>query len=207
MTLLTQQVSLAERRSRLAACSSSGRFYRRRDLHDEFGGQQQGGIVTPASTPIILLITGEAGLGYGYNDKEVPDGTFVYYGEGQTGPMSFVRGNRAIRDHAESGRDVHLLGGVTSQLLLLRVDPLLVAQVATAKAPGLRKKHRRGLPDRQQDRRCRMVHELCRRCHRCARPCDPSPESRGQPLWLSPCSTPAPSPDRRRRREQCALIE
>ena len=85
-----------------------GKVYRRRDLHGEFGGQQQGGIVTPTSTPIILLITGEAGLGYGYNDEELPDGTFVYYGEGQIGPMSFVRGNRAIRDHAQAGRDLHL---------------------------------------------------------------------------------------------------
>ncbi len=85
-----------------------GKVYRRRDLHGELGGQRQGGIVTPVSTPIILLITGEAGLGYGYNDEELADGTFVYYGEGQVGPMSFVRGNRAIRDHAAEGRDLHL---------------------------------------------------------------------------------------------------
>jgi 5-methylcytosine-specific restriction protein A len=38
-----------------------GKVYRRRDLHASFGGQQQGGIVTPAEHPIILLITGEAG--------------------------------------------------------------------------------------------------------------------------------------------------
>jgi hypothetical protein len=29
-----------------------GKVYRRRDLHNEFGGQQQGGIVTSKSTPI-----------------------------------------------------------------------------------------------------------------------------------------------------------
>jgi 5-methylcytosine-specific restriction enzyme A len=85
-----------------------GKVYRRRDLHGEFGGQRQGGIVTPISTPIILLITGKAGLGYGYNDEELQDGTFVYYGEGQIGPMRFVRGNRAVRDHAQDGRDLHL---------------------------------------------------------------------------------------------------
>jgi 5-methylcytosine-specific restriction protein A len=85
-----------------------GKVYRRRDLHDQFGGQQQGGIVTPVSTPIIILITGDAGLSYGYNDEEHADGTFVYYGEGQSGPMRFVRGNRAIRDHAQDGRDLHL---------------------------------------------------------------------------------------------------
>jgi 5-methylcytosine-specific restriction protein A len=85
-----------------------GKVYRRRELHHQFGGQQQGGIVTPVSTPIIILITGEAGLSYGYNDEDLADGTFVYFGEGQTGPMRFVRGNRAIRDHAQDGRDLHL---------------------------------------------------------------------------------------------------
>jgi 5-methylcytosine-specific restriction enzyme A len=85
-----------------------GKVYRRRDLHEEYGGQQQGGIVTPTSTPVILLITGDAGLGFGYNDEARPDGSYIYYGEGQSGPMTFVRGNRAIRDHAADGRDLHL---------------------------------------------------------------------------------------------------
>lgn len=85
-----------------------GKVYRRRELHQQFGGQEQGGIVTPISTPIIILITGEEGLRYGYNDEEHADGTFVYFGEGRTGPMRFVSGNRAIRDHALDGRDLHL---------------------------------------------------------------------------------------------------
>jgi 5-methylcytosine-specific restriction enzyme A len=90
---------------RLAACSSSARSTGAATCTASL---EQGGIVTPASMPIALLITGEAGLGYGYNDKELPDGTFVYHGEGQIGSMSFVRGNRAIRDHAQEGRDLHL---------------------------------------------------------------------------------------------------
>jgi 5-methylcytosine-specific restriction protein A len=85
-----------------------GKVYRRRDLHNRFGGQQQGGIVTPVAHPLIFLITGEIGLGYGYNDEAHDDGSFLYYGEGQSGPMTFVRGNRAIRDHASKGRDLHL---------------------------------------------------------------------------------------------------
>src|SRR5829696_4057435 len=31
-----------------------------------------------------------------------------YTGEGQEGDMDFVRGNRAIRDHALDGKDLHL---------------------------------------------------------------------------------------------------
>jgi 5-methylcytosine-specific restriction protein A len=85
-----------------------GKVYRRRDLHDEYGGQRQGGIVTPTSAPVIFLITGDAGLGFGYHDEARADGSYIYYGEGQSGPMTFVRGNRAIRDHAADGRDLHM---------------------------------------------------------------------------------------------------
>ena len=85
-----------------------GKVYRRRDLHDEFGGQRQGGIVTPAGRPFIFLITGEGGEDFGYRDEQRPDGSFVYYGEGQEGPMEFVRGNLAVRDHAAAGRDLYI---------------------------------------------------------------------------------------------------
>jgi 5-methylcytosine-specific restriction protein A len=44
-----------------------GRVYnRRRDIHARFGGQQQGGIITPAQHPLVIVITGEAGLDHGY---------------------------------------------------------------------------------------------------------------------------------------------
>ncbi len=42
--------------------------YRRRDLHDQLGGQRQGGISTPADQSIILLFTGNSGEQYGYSD-------------------------------------------------------------------------------------------------------------------------------------------
>src|SRR4051794_25908067 len=85
-----------------------GKVYRRRDLHEEFGGQRQGGIVTPAGRPFIFLVTGEGGEDFGYRDEHRADGSFIYYGEGQEGPMEFVRGNQAVRDHAATGRDLHL---------------------------------------------------------------------------------------------------
>jgi 5-methylcytosine-specific restriction protein A len=85
-----------------------GHTYRRRDLHERFGGQQQGGIVTPSGHPLILVITGEAGSAYGYDDGWESDGTFRYSGEGQVGDMQFVRGNAAIRDHAANSRELHL---------------------------------------------------------------------------------------------------
>ncbi|MSQ23395.1 MAG: HNH endonuclease [Chloroflexi bacterium] len=85
-----------------------GKVYRRRDLHEAYGGQQQGGISTPNRHPIILLITGETGGLYGYKDGWDEDGTFRYTGEGQLGDMQFVRGNAAIRDHGSNGKELHL---------------------------------------------------------------------------------------------------
>jgi 5-methylcytosine-specific restriction protein A len=85
-----------------------GHIYRRRDLHDRFGGQRQGGISTPKDHPLIFLFTGESGEQYGYHDGWEPNGTFRYFGEGQVGDMRFVAGNRAIRDHAQSGKDLHV---------------------------------------------------------------------------------------------------
>lgn len=85
-----------------------GRTYnRRKDIHGKFGGQQQGGISTPKG-PSVLLFTGQQGTTYGYHDHMLPDGTFEYTGEGQAGHMEFVRGNKAIRDHAKDGKDLLL---------------------------------------------------------------------------------------------------
>jgi len=83
---------------------SPGQMYRRRELHEKFGGQRQGGISTPAKAPFILLITGESGKQHGYSDEWTNDGTFLYTGEGQRGEMRFVGGNRAIRDHRKDGK-------------------------------------------------------------------------------------------------------
>jgi hypothetical protein len=78
---------------------SPGQVYRRRELHEKFGGQRQGGISTPAKAPFILLITGDSGKQHGYSDEWTEDGIFLYTGEGQHGDMKFTGGNRAIRDH------------------------------------------------------------------------------------------------------------
>ena len=85
-----------------------GNLYRRRDLHAAFGGQQQGGISTPAAHPIVMLFTGDSGEQHGYADGWSDDGVFRYSGEGQKGDMEFVRGNLAIRDHVQNGKDLHL---------------------------------------------------------------------------------------------------
>jgi 5-methylcytosine-specific restriction protein A len=86
-----------------------GRVYNRRtDIHGRLGGQQQGGIITPARYPIVILVTGEEGLEHGYDDRVRGDGVFEYFGEGQTGDMKLRAGNRAIVDHSALGKDLLL---------------------------------------------------------------------------------------------------
>jgi 5-methylcytosine-specific restriction protein A len=57
---------------------------------------------------VILLFTGSSGRSFGYEDFEDDEGVFHYYGEGQEGPMEFKAGNKAIRDHAEAGKELLL---------------------------------------------------------------------------------------------------
>jgi len=89
-----------------------GHVYRRRDLHDRYGGQRQGGISTPSQYQFIMLVTGESGEQHGYAYDWSADGLFIYTGEGQHGDMAFVRGNAAIRDHIDDGKDLHLFAQV-----------------------------------------------------------------------------------------------
>ncbi|QDU27733.1 hypothetical protein ETAA8_28230 [Anatilimnocola aggregata] len=90
-----------------------GRIYNRTiAIHARFGGQQQGGISTPADYPYVFLFTGESGEQFGYSDGWNKDGVFIYTGEGQKGDMQFVRGNSAIRDHAANGKALHLFASL-----------------------------------------------------------------------------------------------
>jgi 5-methylcytosine-specific restriction protein A len=82
---------------------TQGQIYKRSDIQDRFGGQRQGGISTPANSPIILVFTSTGGEQFGYRD-DWHSGIFYYTGEGQIDDMQFKCGNKAIRDHADDGR-------------------------------------------------------------------------------------------------------
>lgn len=79
-------------------------YNRRQEIHDPFGGQRQGGISTPASSPYVFLFTGEAGEQHGYHDFWDDENNLHYYGEGQSGHMQDRAGNRAIREHLKSNK-------------------------------------------------------------------------------------------------------
>lgn len=79
-------------------------YNRRNEIHGRYGGQRQGGISTPQDQPFIILFTGVGGEEHGYLDHWDPQGYFHYFGEGQLGDMSYVRGNAAIRSHRHEGK-------------------------------------------------------------------------------------------------------
>lgn len=77
------------------------------EINGPFGGSRQSGIAASATYPAIFLFTGDSGEQYGYADRW-ENGAFLYTGEGQRGPMTLNRGNRAVAEHAETGRALHL---------------------------------------------------------------------------------------------------
>lgn len=89
-----------------------GKIYIRRVIHEQYGGQRQGGISTPKNFPYIFLFSAKKGEDFGYHDGDQEDGLYRYFGEGVFGDMQFVRGNRAIRDHVKDSKKLLLFRGL-----------------------------------------------------------------------------------------------
>jgi 5-methylcytosine-specific restriction protein A len=83
-------------------------LYKRSSLHDEFGGNRQGGISPSAKSPYIFIFSGKSGAQYGYQDRWDNENVFTYTGEGQIGDMQFNRGNLALKDHINNNKRVFL---------------------------------------------------------------------------------------------------
>ncbi|VXB77081.1 conserved hypothetical protein [Microbacterium sp. 8M] len=112
-------VQAAEVRSRLARDGSRssdwaleiGDRVRRRLVHQQYGGGQQGGISTSTRTSDIFIFTDPSrGARYGYDLFEglQPDGSFAYTGEGRSGHQEFTRGNLAILNSADEARTIRV---------------------------------------------------------------------------------------------------
>src|SRR5665811_1192534 len=85
----------------------------RTELHDTLGGSRQAGISHSVSSPNIFIFSGAAsGHRHGYYDEWVGD-VFHYTGEGQFGDQKMTVGNKALLEHRESGRAVHVFDGAT----------------------------------------------------------------------------------------------
>jgi hypothetical protein len=77
----------------------------RRELHERFGGREQGGISPSRKVPSVMFFTDPVtGHRHGYYDGWDEDGLFNYVGEGQRGDQRLVQGNKAILNHASDGR-------------------------------------------------------------------------------------------------------
>jgi 5-methylcytosine-specific restriction protein A len=82
--------------------------YKRSLIHDEYGGNRQGGISPSAKFPYIFIFSGKSGAQYGYRDGWDNQNIFSYTGEGQAGDMQFIRGNLALKEHLNIGKRVFL---------------------------------------------------------------------------------------------------
>jgi len=83
-------------------------LYKRSLIHDEYGGNRQGGISPSAKVPYIFIFSGKSGAQYGYRDGWDNPNIFSYTGEGQAGDMQFIRGNLALKEHLNIGKRVFL---------------------------------------------------------------------------------------------------
>ena len=90
-----------------------GKEYSRRNyIHENYGGQPQSGISTPSNHPLIFLFSYPSGEDFGYKDHFDEGGIFHYTGEGKVGDMTFAKGNKAIRNHVEDGKELLLFESI-----------------------------------------------------------------------------------------------
>jgi 5-methylcytosine-specific restriction enzyme A len=125
-----------------------GEIYNRRlDIHRRYKGQERGGIITPTSHPLVLIVSGKSGRQHGYEDYWSDDHrTFFYYGEGQVGDMRFKGGNLALRDHVVNGEDIHLFQEVPRRDGYLRYfGQMICIGYEWVEAPDRNKSLRRAL--------------------------------------------------------------
>jgi 5-methylcytosine-specific restriction protein A len=120
-------------------------YHRQGDIHQLFGGQERGGIATPDGCPFVFLFTGESGEQFGYSDGWRPDGVFAYTGEGQKGDMTFVRGNKAVRDHMADGRDLLLFEATKTKGYYRFMGCFAFAGWETIEAPDRETKPRKAI--------------------------------------------------------------
>lgn len=85
-----------------------GEIYERATLHDAYGGNPVKGISRPAHHDVILLF---ASPDAHYEDVYREDGSIVYHGQGAESDMEWEAENVYLRDHEETGHDLHFFRG------------------------------------------------------------------------------------------------
>lgn len=120
-----------------------GQQIKRSELQDRYGGRRQGGISPSKQTPHVFLFTDPVkGALHGYIYDGKGEGDFYHYtGEGQEGDQRMVQGNRAIRDHRQEGRELHLFD--VSSGIATYVGEFEYVDHESADAPATRGRERR----------------------------------------------------------------
>jgi hypothetical protein len=87
-----------------------GAEFRRQELRNRFGGNQQAGIAPLKTSPNVLVFTNPAkGPEHGYYNRWVEDGSFHYTGQGQKGDQSIDSyPNRDLLNHGTDDRALRL---------------------------------------------------------------------------------------------------
>lgn len=86
-----------------------GERYERQAIHDAYGGNEVKGISRPAHHDVIFLF---ASPDAPYEDEYLEDGSIVYPGQGAEGDMEWEAENVYLRDHKQTGHNLHFFRGV-----------------------------------------------------------------------------------------------
>ena len=137
-----------------------GREYKRRELHDFYGGQRQGGISTPQKYPYIFIITSKRGEEHGYVDGWIENNNFfLYTGEGQIGDMEFKGGNKAIKYHRQNDKQIFLFQETKKTFIALKAE-LNFIDYKYIQVPDTEGKNRRAIQFRLQSVNAEPVREV-----------------------------------------------
>ena len=97
-----------------------GEIYKRKELHDHFGGNRRSGISAPAQSKVVFLINSSGGDENGYEDGWMQDKkNYLYSGEGRYGDQKLTRGNLQIFEHVQRGKRVYLFEETTDTYIKL----------------------------------------------------------------------------------------
>ena len=91
-----------------------GEIYRRRELHDAFGGSRQYGISPSSNGNQVLIFSNARGIDHGYEDDWDENNQYFFYkGAGQKGDQDIEssRHNGKLLHHLENGDSVRLFFG------------------------------------------------------------------------------------------------
>ena len=80
-------------------------------VEDQFGIKISGfgrGINPTDATVILISSIGRSSGKFVYHDKWTTDGDYLYSGEGKTGDQTLTKGNLAIKNAAQDGKQIHL---------------------------------------------------------------------------------------------------